>query len=309
MTTNKTNRNGIPQEQRDKTLFRWLRAITPLTFRRQAVLFLIPIIVLMSLVYTIVSISTERKILRNELIEKGKTIATIAARNAELPVLSENLEQLRNSALSVMEIKDVAFVSFLNKRFEMLLHEGRQYPLGSPPLTNPDMAVSFTEHKDIFEIIVPVVTVRANEGLFFFEGTDSRPPLREHIGWVRIGLSKEVMVKSEREVIARGGILAVLFTIAGIFLVYVFILIVTRPLFALINAVKEVRSGEYAEVRVVSPKSEIGKLSAEFNRMSRAIKEREEFLNNIVENIPDMIFVKDAEELRFVRFNKAGEEL
>jgi PAS domain S-box-containing protein len=62
-------------------------------------------------------------------------------------------------------------------------------------------------------------------------------------------------------------------------------------------------------VIVTSPTSEIGRLSAEFNRMSRAIKEREEFLNNIVENIPDMIFVKDAKELRFVRFNKAGEEL
>ena len=33
------------------------------------------------------------------------------------------------------------------------------------------------------------------------------------------------------------------------------------------------------------------------------------FLTSIVENIPDMIFVKDAHELRFVRFNKAGEDL
>jgi len=33
------------------------------------------------------------------------------------------------------------------------------------------------------------------------------------------------------------------------------------------------------------------------------------FLESIVENIPHMIFVKDARELRFVRFNKAGEEL
>lgn len=32
-------------------------------------------------------------------------------------------------------------------------------------------------------------------------------------------------------------------------------------------------------------------------------------LNAIVENIPDMIFVKDAKELRFVLFNKAGEKL
>ena len=33
------------------------------------------------------------------------------------------------------------------------------------------------------------------------------------------------------------------------------------------------------------------------------------FLDSIVENIPHMIFVKDATDLRFVRFNKAGEEL
>jgi len=33
------------------------------------------------------------------------------------------------------------------------------------------------------------------------------------------------------------------------------------------------------------------------------------FLDSILENIPSMIFVKDAEELRFVRFNQAGEEL
>jgi PAS domain S-box-containing protein len=33
------------------------------------------------------------------------------------------------------------------------------------------------------------------------------------------------------------------------------------------------------------------------------------FLDSIVENLPDMIFVKDADELRFVRLNKAGEEL
>ncbi len=33
------------------------------------------------------------------------------------------------------------------------------------------------------------------------------------------------------------------------------------------------------------------------------------FLDSIVENIPMMVFIKDAKELRFVRFNKAGEQL
>jgi len=39
------------------------------------------------------------------------------------------------------------------------------------------------------------------------------------------------------------------------------------------------------------------------------LKDSKEFVNTIVENIPDMIFVKDVAELRFVRFNRAGEEL
>jgi len=33
------------------------------------------------------------------------------------------------------------------------------------------------------------------------------------------------------------------------------------------------------------------------------------FLDSIVENIPNMIFVKDAQELRFIRLNRAGEDL
>lgn len=43
--------------------------------------------------------------------------------------------------------------------------------------------------------------------------------------------------------------------------------------------------------------------------LQKEIKESEEFLSSVVDNIPNMIFVKDAKELRFVRFNKAGEEL
>jgi PAS domain S-box-containing protein len=39
------------------------------------------------------------------------------------------------------------------------------------------------------------------------------------------------------------------------------------------------------------------------------IEETNHFLDTILENIPNMVFVKDAKELRFVRFNKAGEEL
>jgi len=47
----------------------------------------------------------------------------------------------------------------------------------------------------------------------------------------------------------------------------------------------------------------------ERRRYHKLIKQSETFLNAIVENIPNMIFVKKAEDLRFVRLNKAGEDL
>ena len=41
----------------------------------------------------------------------------------------------------------------------------------------------------------------------------------------------------------------------------------------------------------------------------RELQDTEMFMSSIVENIPNMIFVKEADSLRFVRFNRAGEEL
>jgi two-component system sensor kinase FixL len=39
------------------------------------------------------------------------------------------------------------------------------------------------------------------------------------------------------------------------------------------------------------------------------IKQANGFLNTVLENLPNMVFVKDSKDLKFVMFNKAGEEL
>jgi PAS domain S-box-containing protein len=39
------------------------------------------------------------------------------------------------------------------------------------------------------------------------------------------------------------------------------------------------------------------------------LRRSERFLDSVLENLPSMVFVKDAKELRFVRFNRAGEDL
>jgi len=44
-------------------------------------------------------------------------------------------------------------------------------------------------------------------------------------------------------------------------------------------------------------------------RAEAELRSSEQFLDSVLENLPSMVFVKDAEELRFVRLNRAGEEL
>jgi len=54
---------------------------------------------------------------------------------------------------------------------------------------------------------------------------------------------------------------------------------------------------------------ELRKQIAERLRVEKELRHTNSFLDSIIENIPNMLFIKDAEELRFVRFNRAGEEL
>jgi PAS domain S-box-containing protein len=50
-------------------------------------------------------------------------------------------------------------------------------------------------------------------------------------------------------------------------------------------------------------------LENQVQERTQALQNSEKFLNSIIENIPNMIFVKDADELKFIRLNKAAENL
>jgi PAS domain S-box-containing protein len=48
---------------------------------------------------------------------------------------------------------------------------------------------------------------------------------------------------------------------------------------------------------------------SDLKRAEGEVRRSEAFVSSILENLPNMIFVKDARDLTFVRFNKAGEDL
>ncbi|MEA3545547.1 MAG: transporter substrate-binding domain-containing protein, partial [Thermodesulfobacteriota bacterium] len=50
-------------------------------------------------------------------------------------------------------------------------------------------------------------------------------------------------------------------------------------------------------------------LRREVRRRTMTLRENEHFLDTVIEHIPNMIFVKKAEDLTFLKFNRAGEKL
>lgn len=63
------------------------------------------------------------------------------------------------------------------------------------------------------------------------------------------------------------------------------------------------------DIRLIRAVAEIISRALHESEIERVIVQHERELASILENLPSMVFVKDAKELRFKSFNKAGEEL
>ncbi len=112
--------------------------------------------------------------------------------------------------------------------------------------------------------------------------------------------------------LAAGLVIGLLVGLLGFYLAWR----MTRAIRELQESAESISRGDLGREVRISSRDEIGALASTFNSMVRQLKEtmdglakNEQFLNEIVENIPNMIFVKDAKTLRFIRFNKAGEQL
>jgi methyl-accepting chemotaxis protein len=249
-----------------------------LSFKTKVLLFFCPVIILISLTYTVAAIRIEQKLLKNEIIKRGEVLIAIAARSAELPLLSGNAELVKNAARSISEIKNVLFVTFYNPLFETILHEGLPATMVSPGKLSSATAFSVEEQTEYLEFYAPVFSIKAGGDIDMFEESSPDMLQKEHIGWVRVGLSKEVMHATERNMIRNGVLFSLLLVVIAVVLVTMLLNIMLRPLNTLFDAVKNLREGEYPQVPAIDQKDEIGQLSSEFNKMSFAIRDREEQL-------------------------------
>ncbi len=244
------------------------------TIRMKILVVAVSGLVLASIVYTLEAVRSEHAIMKQEIDKKVEVVIKLATNLGELPLISRNPEVMKKTLASLKSVADVSYAAFYD--FDMnLLEKTGDAP--APVCDHPrSLELSFVDGKDYIDLCAPVFTVKAGEDIDMFREDNARET-REQVGWIRIGFSKASLKEAKHSLIFRGLLIAVIFTLISSLLVYKLTAAATKPLTLLSGAVKSVRNGKYPEVSVSSA-DEVGILTSEFNRMSRAISEREDML-------------------------------
>jgi|GEM_PF-1767668 len=261
--------------------------------------FLIGSIVLLLALFSLLTFHTHRTLhtfaLENtrSIIKQTSEILNLAlvphTTNEELSILEPYLNELVTG-----EEYGISYLALMDEKGRILV-SNRSMPDTLPPAgTNLEQQL----HTGIVHVNQPILLA------------DNR------IGQLRYGLSTRLLNESHRVFIRE--YLALL--VGGLIVVVVILIViglrVGAQLGQLVQASKALAAGDYETRTKVSGRNELYQLGRSFNKMADAVAERNEALqehkrelDTIIESIPSMLFLKDARELRFVRFNRAGEEL
>jgi len=242
------------------------------SFRMKALLFMIPVLIFMSLIFTYQSIKNEKDITRKEIIKRAETITTLATKTGELPILSGNPELLQSTVSFLRANSEVSSVTFYDKAMILLIHDGAPVSAALPAM-GPDLPVSMTEETDSFVFYAPVHTVRTQEEYDIFEQSPNVKKVEEIIGWIRLSFSKSSMKENERIIVVRGLTLAVVFTLGSCLIVYFLISMATRPLVQIAQVADNISHGDFSREIRIDQGDEIGTLARTFSSMKSTIQQ------------------------------------
>ena len=231
-----------------------------MTFRIKALLFMIPLLLLMSFVHTWESIRVGKGVIRSEIIKRAEAITTLATKTGELPILSGNPELLKSTAAFLKSNTEVATVTFYDKNMTPLIHDGKPLArhLTVPPTTS---ALSMSEEQDSFVFYAPVYTEKRQDDFNIISGMDTGNKVTETIGWIRIGFSKSSLHENERRIVVRGVVLSLIFAVLSCLAAFFLMGVATRPLRQIVKMADGVSHGDFSSEFEIHQHDEVGALA------------------------------------------------
>lgn len=260
-----------------------------------------------SLMITIVGLSlgwysykTSKQVLKDELLARGKSLATNLAFNSKFGVLSEDIVTLRNLLEGVIAEESVEYGRVYEAQGRLLVEvyrpgeeyhqkEGIEIRKDSPLPREVNVQVlnlkSPERWKEDYEITAPIMlrktmTQGIDEGLTQIFGLEQEQQSIVPIGFVEIGVSPTQMYRKLDKLVWFNISLTLGIVGVGILFSGIFVRALLLPIKGMIETAQEIAHGNLnQQVRVLS-RDEIGELARIFNQMAQSLRERDEQLRH-----------------------------
>jgi serine phosphatase RsbU (regulator of sigma subunit) len=223
------------------------------------------------LVLTIIFVSVfalrgEEKALREEMKQRGITIARNLAANAAKALFVKDILSLSSLVKDAMENKNVTYAIIVDENNIIAAHNDitfaekpYQRPREVPDLGDKTLAVSepFTfKNGKIVDVSIPILL---NNQL--------------RIGSIHVGLSQTFIEQTISEAVQQILFLALVFILIGIVVTVIIVAVIVRPIRALEAGAEIIGQGNLDYTIQVKSRDEIGNLAQAFNRMTTDLKQ------------------------------------
>ncbi len=241
--------------------------------------------------------------LGQSLEERGIAITRdLAARSADL-ILTQNTFALYQLLRDTLENNpDVRYVFITDPRGQVIAHS---FPRNVPPDL---LRVNHLHQGARWQTRL----LRSREGLI----TDVAAPVFEgKAGVVRVGLAHRRLNQTVARATGKLTLITLLILVGGAGVSYLLTRILTRPIFRLVDAVRQVTRGDLSVQTPVMMEDEVGELTAAFNAMTTEMARVQEELKRkeIVRGqlLQRLIHAQEEERLRIARelHDEAGQAL
>jgi signal transduction histidine kinase/HAMP domain-containing protein len=220
----------------------------------------------------------------HEVISKyGETLARDLAFSAADHLIIQEYGQLSDLIAEFSQRPDLAHISIIGIDGRILNDSNKAF-LGKEAKTiYPDilhselLKISFDEEHRVMNVYAPIKV-----------GNRS-------YGYTSVSVYLETHVKAHQQLKINGAIGGFLFWVVSLVCVIGISRIITKPVSQMLLTVNRIAGGDFSKPVEIKGPLEIQQFANAFNTMTKIIEERENRLRNILDAIPDAVFLADRE--------------
>jgi signal transduction histidine kinase len=234
-----------------------------------------------AVVFTALAVYSEATRVRDDLINKSRTLTALLADNVRIGVFAESREQLNEAISGVMGQPETMAVSVFSSDGRELIKKVKpeyassgavvQYSASREPVS------SIVTLDGWIEIVEPVILESAagsEESIFFSESAAAGRG--RVIGSVRVLFDTSSITERTISILIRNIAIGCLLLLIGAMMLFYALESSLRPLKQLTYEVKLLGEGKEIEKISIESKDEIGSLAVAFNEMADNLKKREQ---------------------------------